>query len=171
MEIGRRLETQRLALLRLVAGWLAGFAVLYVVPLAPAWSRRVRHYLHGLLQDAEAAAQFLVIARAHLIAKARGGADWPMLRPALPLSAPLANGEEPPSMAELRARLRALRFLLRNLPRHGLRKLRRMAGDAPKTDTAQHKAVPTPSRDCHTAVSRWSPPRPWHPPDPGRLPA
>lgn len=124
MEFETALETQRLKLLRLLAGWLAAVAFLAALPFSPALSRWVGGVVLSVLARAEAAAQYLVIAQARLIAAQTGRAvdseRFSDFR--IPSGADRASAG---SLTDLRLRLEALRVLLEDLPRFALRLLRR----------------------------------------------
>ena len=123
----RALETQRVRLLRLLTGWLAVVAVLSAGPLAvplPLWARA---YFDDLLIRAELAAQYMVQVSARIQARGEfGSAGATCVAPASLDLVP----EDVPSTAALLRRMRALRRVLLDLQRFGLRLLRRREGRA-----------------------------------------
>ena len=125
MDIERTLETQRLRLLRIVAGLLVVVGFFAVGPVSRGFSDWVTRYVGSVLSRAEAAARCLVMTQACVIA-ARGGlaVDRGLLSAAL---APEWSAEKPEtSLAECQRRLQALRAVLLDVPRHALRLLRRI---------------------------------------------
>jgi len=132
LSVEQGIAIQRLRLLRLVAGLLLSIAVLSVAPFSMNCRRHVRGWVFSFLTRAESAAQALVIAQAAVVARRRGlrfasqsffgSGEKPVAEPAL-------SDELLPSFGALRQRLRALRALLENLPRRGLRLLRRVIGE------------------------------------------
>ncbi len=164
----RAVETQRLKLLRLLAGWLAVVAFLSAAPISPAWTLWVRSFLSSVLARAEAAAQCLIFVEARRIAQARGGEvdpAWLSQRHFELLS--VCDGT-PPSLAVLRRRLVALRGLLNSLPRRGLRLLRRMTAGYDADGVSDQDAPEARRRlDGMAANSQWCPQTVWHPPEAG----
>lgn len=127
MEIERAIETQRLKLLRLLAGLFTAVALLSVGPIAPAWSRWVRSFVFSVLERAEAAAQSLVLAQACLIARSNGcDVDRARLAQRHIRAMTVSDADDVPSLADLRRRIVALRALLKDLPRRSRRLLRRV---------------------------------------------
>ena len=125
MEIEHGIATQRLRLLRLLAGLLVAVAFLSAAPFSTAYRQWLRGFVFSVLTRAEAAAQCLVIAQARILAYQRGV----NFEPAQCLHAVgPASDEKMPTLAALRRRISALRAVLNNLPRHGMRLLRRMRG-------------------------------------------
>jgi len=118
VDLERAIETQRMALLRLLSGWIAvvGFASggSFVLPL-PRW---VRGFFDTLLTRAEFAAQCLVSASACL----QGGGHRRDFGESERRSFSHAKGDVPSSQTLLR-RMEALRGLLENLSRYALRQI------------------------------------------------
>ena len=167
MEMERAIETQRLALLRLLAGWQIAVAVLTAAPFAPAFTRWVCGLVFSVLLKAEAAAECLVFVQARLIASERGGSvdlAWPS-RTGIGRS---GDVDEPPCPAELCRRLKALRRLLDDLPKHGRRLLRRIqaARDASAVAVrlSDQDAALSGGRTVRFAAHQCALRAPWHPP-------
>lgn len=118
----RALETRRIKLLRLLAGWffLAGFVSrgAFVLPLP----RDVRRFLDSLVIRAELAAQYLLYASVRL----RGG-NARVIFGALPAPWSVRDVQDVPSVEALCRRMLALRDLLENLPREARRLVRKHA--------------------------------------------
>ena len=125
MDIERTLETQRLRLLRIVAGLVVVVGVLALGPVSRGFSVWVCGYVGSVLSRAELAARYLVIAQARLIAAQRG-CDLDVSRFSETLVQSYAPPETASGVAEIRVRLRALRAVLMNVPRYALRLLRRI---------------------------------------------
>lgn len=163
VSIERAIRAQRDALLRLSTGWLALVFLLPALPISPAWTMRLRVFLGEFVGLAERAARLLVMAQARVLAD-RLDFAFPAAAVAR-LSADALKDDVPPSLAELRARLTALRCLLRNLSRAGLRLLRRMKPGRGPTgldgsrigDALRRLAGLAPDGQCAPAA-------PWHPP-------
>ena len=145
MDIERAMETQRLRLLRVLAGLIAVVAFVSAAPFSSAVSRWFAESVFSILLRAEAAAQCLVIVQARLLAVRKGSDLNRASLPELRISRTLEI-ETPVSLKDLRKRLDALRALLSDLPRHGLRLLRsteKRAFRAPRThETAPSRAAP-----------------------------
>jgi len=119
----RALETQRLRLLRLLAGLVFALAL---VPLAPAVSmvpRWIRSYVSSVLARMESAADGLVIVSAYLLFRHRAAAALA----ARPIDPPHVEviPEDGFSVDHLLSRISALRAKLNNLPRHARRLIQR----------------------------------------------
>lgn len=164
--IERAIQTQRNALLRLLAGWLALMLMLSALPVSPVWTRRVRVFLSGFVGVAEAAARYLVIAQARVIARRLGMTD-PVRDARLVFdSSPLrcSEGGEPLTLAELRVRMLALRCLLKHLPGRGLRLLQRLlkprdVGVAAQPLAEMRRQLQFPAGDQCAPASPWHPPK------------
>lgn len=133
MEIERRLEIQRLRLLRLLAGLALLVGLVSRAPavsMLPAW---VHAHVASVLARAERAAENLVIVAACLLSQARVG-----VAPCAVCSddAPLAV-----SGARLLRRIAALQSVLNDLPRHAERLLKRLAKARRKDGTRESAAV------------------------------
>ena len=125
MDLERGIETQRLKLLRLVAGLVVLLGLLSVGPVSRVFSVSVCAFVGSILSRAEAAAKYLVIAQARLIV-ARRGMNWDRSRFSDPRARIFVADQIDVSLADCRARLKALRAVLMNLPRHALRLVRRI---------------------------------------------
>lgn len=161
VDLERSLETQRVRLLRLLAGWIAVLGVLSFGPVAIPSPRWVRAFFDRLLIRAELAAQFLV--RATALTQATSG---------LVATAPLEIARDPqafevPSAQALFARIEALRDILENLPRTARRSLRaRNLVGAAIDFSAPPCCAPAPGQ-LATVGADWTPPRVERPPDKG----
>ncbi len=140
MSIEQAIETQRLRLLRLVAGLLAAVVFLSVGPLPRLFSSTVSY----ILIRAEAAAQYLLIAYAGLIVDKKQSA---INRAQLLEYAPAISLEEKAfSPVCLRRRLIALRKVLEDLPRYALRLLHRIEKHIRRAQPiSRTKATPFPA--------------------------
>ena len=125
MDLERGIETQRLRLLRILAGLVVLLGFLSVGPVSRGFSGAVCGFVGSVLSRAEAAARYLVIAQARLIV-ARRGMDWDRSRFSDARARIFVADETDVSLAECRARLSALRAILTNLSRHALRVIRRI---------------------------------------------
>ncbi len=123
MNIDAAYETQRLKLLRLLAGLVYVLAFVSVLPVASVMPVRVRAYVASVLDRAEAAADCLVIVAASLLFGYRMPPenDLPM-----PLNAERMD-ERDVSAECLLQRIVALKTVLENLPRYAKRLVRRCA--------------------------------------------
>ena len=125
MDYERAIETQRLKLLRIVAGLdvLVGF--LSLGPVSRGFSISVCGFVGAMLSRAETAARYLVIAQARSM-EFRGG----MITDRNRFSDSLAHGffadEADVSLSDCRQRLQALCAVLTNLPCHAARLIRRI---------------------------------------------
>jgi len=124
VETERALETQRAKLLRLLAGWLALVGLMSGGPLRIEVPRWLRVFLVSLVTRAELAAQSLVVVAACVAAR-NGGRALELHPASLPFKRLVSPVDDVPSTQELLRRMTALRALLENLPRHGMRLLRR----------------------------------------------
>ncbi len=126
MDIERTLETQRLKLLRIVAGLLVLVGVLAVGPVSRRFSVWTLGFVGSILSRAEAAARYMTVTQACLMADRCGlGVDRRQI--AVPVVPVIAANDTVLSTDECRRRLRVLRATLSNLPRHALRLLRQIA--------------------------------------------
>ncbi len=133
MDRERALETQRDALLRLLAGWLAFFEFVSGGPIALPLPRWARAFFDALLIRAELAAHYLLSASAALQAK-RGGLVFRGCGPERFCDfegriAETDGCDDVPSSEDLRERMIALRGLLKNLHRVAGRLLRKRTGN------------------------------------------
>jgi len=129
VDIERTLETQRLKLLRIVAGLVVAVGFLALGPVSRVFSERGLGFVGSVLARAEAAARNLVITQVCLIAGRRGLALDCSLMVALS-GADLVPEDTDVSWAACQRRLKVLRAVLSNLPRQALRLLRRIAKHA-----------------------------------------
>jgi len=132
VDFQQAIETQRHRLLRIVTGLVVMARVWSVAPVADGVFVWLREFIDSVLSRAELAAQNLVIAEAGLMAT-RLGSDVDRRRF---FAAPLSDVTQPEtivSLPDLQARLKALQALLHDLPRHGLRLLRRAEKRARRT--------------------------------------
>jgi len=128
LKIERGIATERLKLLRLTAGLLLAVVFISAAPFSSACRRHLQDMVFSILTRAEAAVQFLIIAQARVIADGRGLAFDGMHFLQSAAEPKQDSGEALPTLAALRRRLNALRAVLKNLRRHGLRLLRRVNG-------------------------------------------
>ncbi len=139
VEIERALETQRVKLLRLLAGWISVVAFVTAGPFVGELPRWFRSFLESVLMRAEYAAQNLVFVSACLSAKTglQGALEGPAsLQPDDRCEVNEAETAVPSTEALLR-RMKALLTLLQDLPRHGMRSARSVSKREPAR-TARH---------------------------------
>lgn len=144
------IETQRLRLLRLLAGLLVAIGFLSVGPVSRGFSALACGFFGSILSRAEAAAGYLVIAQARQIAVCMG-LDVDRSRFSMPLSPEFSACEADTSLFDIRQRLCALQAVLMNLPRHALRLLRRIE-QAARRGACADRVLPRPGADL--SVSR-----------------
>ena len=162
MNVEWAVETRRLALLRLLAGWffLAGLVSreAFVLPLP----RELCRYLDSLVVRAELAAQYLLY-----IAVRQQGGNPRAIFGALPAPSSVRDAESVPTVAALSRRMAALRDLLENLSREARRLMCRHAdrrvwhcdpAKRPLPQSGMGMAVPSLSRQVRA-------PRAERPPD------
>lgn len=135
LEIEHGIRAQWLKLLRIIAGLLTVVTFVSLVPFSCECRRWVREMVFSVLSRAECAAHHLVIAQARLMAGQQGLSVDPerLFHAAATRRSPVAAL---PTVRGLWVRLRALRALLLDLPRHGDRLLRRALrrlSEQPKT--------------------------------------
>ena len=138
MTIRPSITTQRIALLRLLAGWEIVLAVLACPVFAERFTQPVRGLLSSLLFKAELAAGYLVIAAARGLIKRgavradhfdpRAQADALAGTLAALLSHAASDADDAITVDRLRRRITALKRVLRTLPRCALRLLRTLSG-------------------------------------------
>ena len=125
MDFEQAVETQRLRLLRILAGLLAAVWFLSAYPVSRGFSVWTCRFVDSVLSRAEAAAQCLVIAQARIIAAHNGRRlDQRMVSDAL--SRVIIPDELDASLPDCQRRLKSLRAMLMDLPRHALCLLRRL---------------------------------------------
>lgn len=118
------LETQRLKLLRLLAGLAVALGLLSLAPAVSMLPRWVRSYVASVLVRAESAVHSLVIVAACGLLRAQtSGASVGLSFPSLPIE---ALPEETPSTAALFHRIKMLQAMLGDLPRQAERMVARM---------------------------------------------
>ncbi len=125
MNFERAIESQRLKLLRLVAGLVVLVGVLSLGPISRGFSISACGFLRAMLSCAETAAQYLVIAQARLM-EARSGSAINQSQFSEALAHAFVADEKDVSLSECRERLKALLAVLTNLPRHAARLIRRI---------------------------------------------
>ncbi len=125
MDFDRTLETQRLKLLRIVAGLVVVVGFLSVGPVSRGFSIWVRELVGAILTRAEAAARCLVIAQAGSML-ARSGTDMDRNVFSENLARVFTVDETEVSLTDCGQRLKALRAVLMELPRHAARLIRRI---------------------------------------------
>ena len=163
MDLGRAVDTQRHALLRLLAGWAIVVEILSAGPFGGVCPRRVRGFIASLLDRAEAAAGFLVIATARLLIaagkvapedarafEARGARSSARYRDSIDAALPLDPAH---SCDSLRMRIKALRGLLMSLPRRALRLLRQCSASRLAACPAAQAQGLTPGRFTERGIA------------------
>ena len=172
MDIERYITTRRLRLLRLTAWMLLALGFVLSAPFSNACRLRLREFVFSILTKAEAAAQLLVIVQARAVARRSGlSVDFTRSLQAVDVTMTdaLFSHEDLPTLSMLRRRLRVLRAVLENLPRHSLRLLRRMIGK--NSDHKSHADNPLRSRGGSRCAWRLVLRRVERPPDKAVLPA
>ncbi len=159
----RTLETQRVKLLRLLAGWFTIVELVSMGPLRVELPRWMRSFLQTVLIRAEFAAQSLVIVAACVAVKNGAGGSLPCRAPSVRCSHPTEYADDVPSTLAILRRMRALRALLKDLPRRGLRLLR--TARRPRTARCQSSVVVIPELHDWALAAR----RIERPPDKARL--
>ncbi len=129
MDIERTLETQRLRLLRILAGLVVLLGVLAIGPVSRRFSDWILGFVGSVLSRAEASARYLLITQACLMVD-QCGFDIDRSQIAVPAMPDLESDEVNISLIEIQRRLRVLRSVLMDLPRYALRLLRRIAKQA-----------------------------------------
>jgi len=120
----RALETQRLKLLRLLAGLAMALGLVSLAPAVSMLPRWIRSYVASVLFRAESAVQSLVIVAACGVLRDRAtGSLTGLSFPPLPIAA-LPEGAS--SSAALLRRIRVLQAVLEDLPRHAKHMIARM---------------------------------------------
>ncbi len=125
MDFERAIETQRLKLLRVVAGLVVLVGVLSLGPVSRGFSVSICSFVGAMLSRAETAARYLVIAQARLLA-VRGGMAVEQIQFSEFLARAFVADETGISLPDCRERLKALLAVLMNLPRHAARLIRRI---------------------------------------------
>jgi len=143
LDIAAALETQRLRLLRLLAGLLCVVQFVSLAPVISVLPFRIRLYVSSILDRAEAAADCLVIATASTLFRYRAPVQAGEFL--LPLDTESVTTSYA-SADDLLHRITVLRAILRNLPLHAKRLAQRG-----KRTSADARAV-HPMRDATTGV-------------------
>ncbi len=125
MDFERAIETQRLKLLRVVAGLVVLVAVLSLGPIARGFSISICGFVGTMLSRAEIAARYLVIAQARLMDSRSGSAIEQSQFSELLVRVVIAEDKDV-SLSDCRERLKALHAVLTHLPRHAARLIRRI---------------------------------------------
>ena len=150
MDFEEIIETQRLRLLRLVAGLVVLVGFLSLGPVSRGFSVWSCHFVGSILSRAEAAGRYLVIAQARMIVAREGVAiDRSAFEDALARVVPVDSAES--SLSECRGRLMALRALLLNLPRYARHLLRQIAR---RTRSSDQPAL-RPAARCSVTLRDW----------------
>ncbi len=123
MDFERALETQRLRLLRLVAGLVVLVGVLSLGPVSKGFSGWTCRFVGSILSRAETAARYLAIAQVRMML-ARSGMELNQRQISDSLARAYAPDDVDLSLLECRRRLRGLCAVLEDLPRFALRLLR-----------------------------------------------
>ncbi len=169
MDFERALETQRLKLLRLVAGLVVLVGVLSLGPISRGFSITVCRFVGAMLSRAETAAQYLVIAQARLM-DSRSGMAIGQSQFSESLARAFPAEEKDVSLSDCRERLKALLAVLTHLPRHAARLIRRI--EKQMRDSARTYPLSPHSDECLSGVLdglRLVGPRIERPPDKGLL--
>ena len=132
MDFEQAIETQRLRLLRLVAGLIVLLGFLSVGPVARGFSVSVCRFVGSVLSRAEAAARYLVMAQAHSMV-AQSGFHVRQSQLSACFERVFAADESDLSVAECQRRMRVLRAVLKDLPRSARSLLRQIAKHARRT--------------------------------------
>ena len=168
MDFERTLETQRLKLLRIVAGLVFAVGLLSVGPVSRVFSDWACGFVGSILSRAEAAARYLVIARARSMMVRRGiREDQSRFSDALAHVLPVDEDEI--SASAYRRRLKALHLALLDLPRFAAHLIRRLQRQKRRTERAC-RVMPCPDRRLSASLRDWPlrATRIERPPDKGR---
>ena len=171
MDIERTLETQRFKLLRIIAGLAVVLEVLALAPVSRWFSEWTLGIVGSFLSRAEAAARCLLLTRVYLIARQNDlEIDREQIADALD-AALIVDGPDI-SLAECRHRLKRLRAVLMDLPRHALRLLHRIAKRC-RRNTRSDRTFSRPDLRPSTPLRAWRQAalRVERPPDKGRFTA
>jgi len=149
VDMERAIETQRLRLLRLVAGLFVALGFLSVGPVSRGFLVWVCGFVDSVLSRAEVAARYLMIAQA----KQMGG-EVDRGRLSEIFTHDFDRPETGISVADCRARLRALKAVLTDLPRHALRLLRRITNQSQREVSAD-QPLPRPGEWLIERLQNW----------------
>ena len=153
MDIERALETQRLRLLRVIAGLVVLLGFLSVGPVSRGFSVWVCGFVGPVLARAEAAARYLVIAHAYRMA-GRSGFDLDRRQISESFAGAFVTDDPDVSLLECQRRLKALRAVLMDLPLHALRLLRRIEKQRRRAMRAD-QASPDMDADISESLCQW----------------
>ncbi len=157
MDLEQALETQRVKLLRLLAGWFALVGVLSAGPFQLPVPRWILAFFDTLLIRAELAAQYLLTASIFL-----QGAGNAVVLGDVPKPTMSRAEDDVPSPAELLRRMEKLRSLLENLPQHALQR----SGQRQNSSAFDWSRRGVEMIECKAAMHRqWFAPRLARPPD------
>ena len=166
MDMEQALETQRLKLLRLLAGLAVALGFVSLAPAVSLLPRWARSYVASVLVRAESAVQSLVYVTACGVLRERAltspvGLSFPSLPTA-------ALPEDEPSTAALLHRIKVLRSVLEDLPRHAKRMIARLIKpeSKPRTPSQDWKILVEVSATADAPIAA----RIERPPDKGRRP-
>lgn len=134
MDLEAAVETQRMALLRLLAGWFVVVGFLAKGPFVLPLPRSVRCFFGTLLTRAELAAQYLL--RASVCVQ---GGRGETCSPQAPMPLPVSCADDALTFEALVGRMTALRELLENLPRVARRMVRRQSRQAERRQPRSHR--------------------------------
>ena len=148
MDFETALETQRLRLLRVIAGLVVLLGFLSVGPVSRGFSVWVCGFVASVLSRAETAARYLVIAHAYRIV-AHSGFDVERSQISESFAPVFVAEDAEDSPAECQQRLKVLRAVLMDLPRHALRLLRRIEKQSRR---AMGAGQPLPRFDVHLSA-------------------
>jgi len=153
VDFERTMETQRLRLLRLVAGLIVWLGFLSVGPVSRGFSEWACGFVGSVLSRAETAARYLVIAQAHQMA-ARIGFDGDRRQISESFAGAFVTDDPDVSLLECQRRLKALRAVLMDLPLHALRLLRRIEKQRRRAMRAD-QASPDMDADISESLCQW----------------
>ena len=153
MVLERAIETQRLRLLRIIAGLLVAVGFLSVGPVSRSFSDWVCEYVDSILSRAELAGRYLIVAQARLMA-ARAGIDLDRNRFSECLIFDFTACEADFSLSECRARLKALQAVLFDLPGQARCLLRRI-GKQKRSEERAARPLPRPAMRRSVSLRAW----------------
>ena len=165
----RAIETQRDALLRHLAGWLAVVEFVSGGPFALPLPRWFRAFLDTLLIRAELAAHYLLVASAKMQAKCRGvvfdGFRQDTVSRFEGRLSDFGSERDAPSSEALRRRLVALRTLLKNLHSEARRLMQKPTSGRGTRARKSAPSVQSTRYRLATVGQQWVAPRLERPPD------
>jgi len=170
VDFERTLETQRHRLLRIVAGLVLVVGVLAVGPVSRRFSDWTLGFVGSILSRAEAAAKYLIIAQARLM-MSRGELEIDEGRIFERLARITITDETDITRPECERRLKILRAVLLDLPRHAARLLHRIEKQMCRASSAVRQSyIPKPQFSASLDDWQLAESRVERPPDKG-LPA